>query len=376
MDSLLRDLNIDLSNGLEVLHATRLAERPPAGDLPVLIHGLTPATADGVKGMLTKRYPADHQATLWRDGETQNVLLHDLDKQVGAEYEISLYLPPLRRSEAGEASSRRWVHARWPTDPLVEVMDRLRAPEGCPWDREQTHQTLRKYMLEEAYEVVEAIDSGDPQLLCEELGDVLLQVVFHAQVAREEGTFDFHDVVEGITAKLVRRHPHVFGDVEAKTAEDVTRNWEAIKRAEKGGQEPESRLGKLSTALPALSRANEVQKRAAKVGFDWEDIAGPVAKVREELEEILTAAPEEQEGEVGDLLFAVVNLARMLKVDPEVALSGTTAKFVRRFRHIERRAAEMDRKLEEMTLAEMDILWDEAKAAEFSKKCGQKYPNP
>lgn len=376
MDALLRDLNLDLSSGLEVLDAARLGDRPPAGDLPLVVRGVSHKVVDVVGRALRSRYPDDHPVTIYRDGVCAVVPLHDLDKQDWADYDTSLYLPPLKRSVAGDSDPRRWIDARWPADPLVEVMARLRAPEGCPWDREQTHQTLRRYMLEEAYEAVEAIDSGDPKLLCEELGDVLLQVVFHAQVAKEAGTFDFHDVVEGITAKLVRRHPHVFGDVVAETAADVTRNWEAIKRAEKGGQEPESVLSRVSTALPALSRAHEVQKRAAKVGFDWDDIAGPVSKVREELEEVLAAQPEEREGEVGDLLFAVVNLARMLKIDPEIALTGTTAKFIRRFRYIEQRAVEMGRRLEEMTLAEMDELWSEAKVAEFSKKYGQKYPNP
>ncbi|MFZ5817506.1 MAG: nucleoside triphosphate pyrophosphohydrolase [Bacillota bacterium] len=361
MDLLLRELNLDLSKGLEVLEAAQLGSRPPSGDLPLVVMGMNAATAPGVIHSLMGRYPGTHPVTIWREGFRDQRALHDLDKQDWADYQTSLYLPPLKRSTAGDADPRRWVPAQWPADPLVEVMARLRAPGGCPWDREQTHQTLRKYMLEEAYEAVEAIDSGDPQLLCEELGDVLLQVVFHAQIAREAGTFDLHDIVEGITAKLVRRHPHVFGDVVAETADDVTRNWEAIKRAEKGGEAPESVLGKVSGALPALSRAHEVQKRAAKVGFDWEDIEGPVAKVREELAEVLAASPAEREGEIGDLLFAVVNLARMLKVDPEIALSRTTAKFVRRFRHIERRTAEMGRKLEEMSLAEMDELWNEAK---------------
>lgn len=376
MERLLRELNLDLSQGLEALPARHLATRPPSGDLPLVIIDLTGDLVDVVTRTLSARYPADHPVTLWRDGAMQRLPLHDLAKADWADYVTSLYLPPLKRSAAGDTEPRRWVNPHWPADPLVEVMARLRAPDGCPWDQEQTHESLRRYMLEEAYEAVEAIDTGDPALICEELGDVLLQVVFHAQVAQETGTFDFHDVVQGITEKLVRRHPHVFGDVVAETAEDVTRNWAAIKRAEKGGAEPESVLGKVSTALPALSRANEVQKRAAKVGFDWDDLAGPVAKVREELDEVLAAQPEDQEGELGDLLFAVVNLARMLKVDPEVALTATTAKFIRRFRHIERRAAEMNRKLEEMSLAEMDELWNESKAAEFSKKYGQKYPKP
>jgi tetrapyrrole methylase family protein/MazG family protein len=227
-------------------------------------------------------------------------------------------------------------------------------------------------MLEEAYEVVDAVDEGDPEHLCEELGDVLLQVAFHAQVARENGYFDMHDVVQGITAKLLRRHPHVFGDVEAETADDVTRNWEAIKRTEKGHKQVASLLDGVSKALPALSRAEAVQKKAAKVGFDWESVQGPVDKVREELEEVLQAEPDAVEGEVGDLLFAAVNLARMLKVDPEVALTGTTAKFIRRFQHIERRTAELGRDLSKMALEEMDILWEEAKQTEMAQKYGKK----
>jgi len=299
-------------------------------------------------------------------------LLHELDHYDWADYLTTLYLPPLKQSEPLETNPRRWAPARWPADPLVEVMARLRGADGCPWDKEQTHQSLRKYMLEEAYEAVEAIDTGDPGLICEELGDVLLQVAFHAQVARENGDFDMHDIVQGITDKLVRRHPHIFGDVHAPTAADVTRNWEAIKRAEKGDSAPKSLLAGVSRALPALSRANEVQKKAAKVGFDWDDVAGPAGKVREELDEVLKAPPDQVEGEVGDLLFAAVNLARALKVDPEVALTGTVAKFMRRFQYIEQRAAEEGRILSKMTLPEMDRLWDEAKQVEIAQKYGKK----
>ncbi len=362
MEALLHDLKLDLSQGLEVLDAAHLGARPPSRDLPLIVRRTSSDLVDVVAQVLIARYPAEHPVTLWRDGDMQTVLLHELEKQDWADYETSLYLPPLKASEAGET--------RWPADPLVQVMARLRAPDGCPWDREQTHESLRKYMLEEAYEAVEAIDTGDPRLICEELGDVLLQIVFHAQVASEAGQFDFHDVVEGITAKMVRRHPHVFGDAVAETPEAVTRTWEAIKRAEKGGKATESVLGKVSSALPALTKAYEVQKRAAKVGFDWKEIDGPVAKVREELDEVLSASADEQEGELGDLLFAVVNLARMLKIDPEVALAGTVSKFSRRFRHIERRTAEMGLKMEEMALAELDKLWDEAKTAEFRQKSG------
>jgi tetrapyrrole methylase family protein / MazG family protein len=376
LDTLLVTLEIDPVDGLELLDALQLDRRLPSGDLPAVIMQLhSRAVASDAKLALMDRYPDDHPAILVRaagvPGEERkaNIALHELDHFDWVDYLTTLYLPPLKASEAGATDPRRWAPVRWPLDPLVEVMARLRGPGGCPWDVEQTHQTLRKYMLEEAYEVVEAIDAGDSEHLCEELGDVLLQVAFHAQVAREAGNFDMHDIIAGITAKLVRRHPHIFGDVVADTAADVTRNWEAIKKVERGGKEPTSLLEGVSTALPALSRAFAVQKKAAKAGFDWEDVQGPAGKVREELEEALAAPPEEVEGEVGDLLFAGVNLARALKVDPETALTATTAKFMRRFQHIERRASEIGQKLETMTLVEMDRFWNEAKEAEL----GQKY---
>ncbi|HYF93088.1 MAG TPA: nucleoside triphosphate pyrophosphohydrolase [Symbiobacteriaceae bacterium] len=382
LDTLLITLGLDPVDGMELLDALQLDRRLPSGDLPAVIMQMhSRAVASDAKLALMERYPDDHPATLVRaagvPGEERLVqcMLHELDHYDWVDYLTTLYLPPVKQSRPIEANPRRWAPVRWPLDPLVEVMARLRAPEGgCPWDREQTHDSLRKYLLEESYEVVEAIGRGDSEHICEELGDVLLQVAFHAQIARESGTFDMHDVVQVITEKLVRRHPHVFGDVEARTADDVTRNWEAIKRQEKGdtAAPPESLMKGISGALPALSRAEAVQKKAAKVGFDWDDIAGPVAKVREELDEVLGAAPDKVEGEVGDLLFAVVNLARMLKVDPEVALTGATAKFIRRFQHIERRAAEQGRVLSEMTLAEMDELWDEAKREEITQKYGKK----
>jgi tetrapyrrole methylase family protein / MazG family protein len=382
LDTLLITLGLDPVDGLELLDALQLDRRLPSGDLPAVVMQVhSRAVASDAKLALMERYPDDHPVVIVRaagvPGEERRVEapLHELDHYDWVDYLTTLYLPPLKQSKPIEANPRRWAPARWPVDPLVEVMARLRSPEGgCPWDLEQTHESLRKYMLEEAYEVVEAIDGGDPDEICEELGDVLLQVAFHAQVARENGTFDMHDIVQAITEKLVRRHPHVFGDVQVETADDVTRNWQAIKQQEKGGapEAPVSLMKGISGALPALSRANEVQKKAAKVGFDWDDVTGPASKVREELSEVLAAAPEQVEGEVGDLLFAVVNLARMLKVDPEVALTGTVAKFVRRFQHIERRAAEQGRILSEMTLQAMDVLWDEAKQVEITQKYGKK----
>lgn len=379
LDSLLLTLQVDPVDGLELLDALQLERRLPSGDLPAIIMQVhSRSVASDTKLALMERYPDDHPVTLVRaagvSGQEQaaRVRLHELDHLEWADYLTTLYLPPLPRSRVGESDPRRWVGSHWPADPLVEVMATLRGRQGCPWDREQTHKTLRKYMLEEAYEAVEAIDSGDSDKLCEELGDVLLQVVFHAQMAREAGTFDFHDIVQVITDKLIRRHPHVFGAVEATTPEDVTRNWEAIKRTERGEQKrPDSLLQGVSTAMPALSRAAEVQRRTAKVGFEWDDLDGPVQKVREELEELLTASPEHREDEAGDLLFAVVNLVRMMKLDPEVALTATSAKFIRRFQHIERRAAEMGLELTKMSLQEMDNLWVEAKLAERTKNTGK-----
>jgi tetrapyrrole methylase family protein/MazG family protein len=371
LDTLLVTLGIDPVDGLELLDALQLDRRLPSGDLPAVVMQLhSRQVASDAKLALMERYPDDHPVVLVRaagvPGEERKVCLplHELDHHEWVDYLTTLYLPPLKRSEAGDVEPRQWAPVRWPLDPLVEVMARLRADGGCPWDREQTHESLRPYLLEEAYEAVEAIDAGEPDKLCEELGDVLLQVAFHAQIAREQGEFDMHDVIRGITAKLVRRHPHVFGDVIAPTAADVTRNWEAIKRAEKGEAQPASLLDGISRALPALLRAYEVQKRAAKVGFDWPDLQGPAEKVREELAEVLAADPAKRAEELGDLLFAVVNLARLANVNPEVALTGTTVKFMRRFAHMERRAAEMGRTLAEMTLPEMDALWEEAKGVE------------
>ncbi len=251
-----------------------------------------------------------------------------------------------------------------PLDRLLRIMARLRAPDGCPWDREQTHASLRATVIEEAYEVAAAISVEDDDNLREELGDLLLQVVFHAQMARERGGWDFDSVVTGIVEKLVRRHPHVFGSENAATSSDVLKRWEEIKREEKGVK-AESALDGVSEGLPGLLRAEKIQKRAAKVGFDWSELPPVIAKVREELAEVEGAIPDPKkvEEEIGDLLFAVVNLARKLKVDGEVALQGATEKFAARFRKVEAIAKQRGLALEKMSLAEMDVIWHEVKAA-------------
>jgi MazG family protein len=251
-----------------------------------------------------------------------------------------------------------------------EIVARLRGPDGCPWDREQTHATLREGLLEEAYEVVEAINTGDDANLREELGDLLLQVVFHAQLAAEENRFTVDDVARDIADKLIRRHPHVFGDAHCADSASVLKRWDEIKRAEKGGKQT-SVLGRVPRGLPALIRAAQLQKKAARVGFDWTRPADVLAKVREEITEVEGAMREEQsaaspasarlEEEIGDLLFSVVNLARKLNVDAEVALARAAEKFVSRFEQLEELAGKRALALEKMTLPEMDALWDEVK---------------
>lgn len=249
---------------------------------------------------------------------------------------------------------------------LLDIMEKLRSPEGCPWDREQTHESLKRYLLEETYEVLEAIDSNDPAVLTDELGDVLLQVVFHAQIGKEAGTFTMDDVINAVSDKLVRRHPHVFGDIQVESVSDVLHNWDAIKKTEKTSENRTSLLDGVPKEFPALMRAEKIQKKAAKVGFEWDDIHGAIHKFQEELGEFKEAIEEEDAEhlteELGDLLFALVNVARYVKVDPELALQQSTAKFVQRFHYIEEKARRNNKDLKDMSLEEMDALWDEAKA--------------
>ena len=255
---------------------------------------------------------------------------------------------------------------------LIEIMAALRTPgSGCPWDLEQTFRTIAPYTLEEAYEVADAIARGDLNDLKDELGDLLLQVAFHARMAEEQGAFDFGDVVETVTAKLVRRHPHVFADAEGRTAKAVEGLWERIKtqeKAERGAAGPSSALAGVPVALPALTRALKLQNKASRVGFDWNDPRAVLAKIREEADEIEAELAgrdmAEAAAEVGDLLFAVVNLARHLGADPEDILRQTNLKFERRFRAIEQALAARGKTPQDATLAEMDGLWDEAKAVE------------
>lgn len=249
---------------------------------------------------------------------------------------------------------------------LVEIMARLRSPDGCPWDNEQTHISLKKYLIEEAYELLDSIDAGDDKAMIEECGDVLLQVVFHARIAEEAGRFSMDDILTILCDKLIRRHPHVFGDRTTNTAEEVLRNWEADKQKEK--PERKSILDGIPKSLPGLMQAHQIQDRVSRVGFDWQRIEEVFEKFEEEWSEFREAQTEQHrqqmEEELGDLLFALVNISRYIHVDPEQAIAKTNQKFLRRFAYIERAIAQRNQTLEESTLKEMDALWDEAKALE------------
>jgi len=252
-------------------------------------------------------------------------------------------------------------------EELLQVMAKLRSPGGCPWDLEQDHRTLRPYLLEEAYEVLAAIDKGDAQALKNELGDLLLQIVFHAQIAAEKGQFDFNEVAEAITTKLIRRHPHVFGEVKVENSQEVLHNWEAIKIQ----SENRSLLSGVPEHLPALLAAYRVQEKAAGVGFDWKDISGIKDKLKEEWGEFQAAAEEgdaeKMEDEFGDLLFVLVNFGKWQGINAELALKRTVKKFIERFGYVEKRLEENGSSPDKSTLEEMDLFWEEAKKRGIAK---------
>lgn len=249
---------------------------------------------------------------------------------------------------------------------LKHIVAILRAPGGCQWDGEQTHQSIRRNFLEEAYEVAEAIDEGSPDHLKEELGDVLLQVVFHASIEEDAGRFDLNDVADGVCRKLIYRHPHVFGNVSVHSTDEILSNWEELKKAEKGQASQADAVDSVARSLPALWRAEKVQKKAAKVGFDWEDVSGAMDKLSEELDELRAAMDGRGDvsEELGDLLFSAVNAARFLQVDPETALHAASDKFAARFRRVEEAVSASGRNMEELSLNELDSIWNAVKHQE------------
>jgi tetrapyrrole methylase family protein/MazG family protein len=285
-----------------------------------------------------------------------------------------------RRGSGETAKPKPRTPGEW-FEKLVAVQARLRAPNGCPWDREQTHESLRTCLIEEAYEVLEALESRNDTKFAEEMGDLLLQIVFHSQIAQETGRFTVSDVIREIHDKMIRRHPHVFGETRAKDSAEVLRNWEQIKSEERRSQDEKGSVGAGSTpankaslldgvsrGLPATLESLQLTRKAARIGFDWEDESGIFEKMREESAELLhalkTKDPGKMEEELGDLLFAAVNLARFLKMDPEIALKKANAKFSRRFRAMEKRARANGREFKDLPRQEMEALWDVTKRAE------------
>jgi tetrapyrrole methylase family protein/MazG family protein len=353
----LEAVGVDALPTLQIADALDLAARRHPSfhpDAPALIAQLYSSVIAGeVKLTLMNQYPDEHQVVLAHmagmDAErVERLPLFEIDRSPHLAHLTSLYVPPLPRASAFESFQNTIAH--------------LRAPDGCPWDREQTHQTLRSNLLEETYEVLAALDADDPDAMREEFGDLLLQIVLHSQIALESGEFSMADVIAGIQAKIIRRHPHVFGDVTVKGVGEVLENWEKLKAAERGeASRDNGALGSVPLGLPALLQADGYQRRAARVGFDWPDISGVVAKVREEMAEVQAASPAAREDEVGDLLFAVVNWARWLEVEPESALRRANARFAERFARVESAAQALGKEMRALSLEELDQLWEAAK---------------
>jgi tetrapyrrole methylase family protein/MazG family protein len=358
IEPMLSALGVDLLPHTSVVDALDLISQhhplfPP--HMPALIsqvHSINVAAE--LKITLMAVYPDEHPVQLLHAAGTaqeiiENIPLYEIDRSEHIAALTALYVPPL-----GEHTS---------FEEFQELIAHLRAPEGCPWDREQTHESLRRNLIEEAYEVLDAIDAEDPKAMQEEFGDLLVQVLLHSQIANEDGEFRMADVLHGIITKLISRHPHVFGDVELRDADAVISNWEHIKADERKAKgEERGVLDGVAAALPALIQAETYQARVARVGFEWQEIDGVLDKVAEEVQELREAETvEEKEAEYGDLLFILVNLARWLKIDPEAALRAANARFKGRFAYVEAGARKHGRALKEMTLDEMNALWDEGK---------------
>lgn len=354
IDLILKSLNIDLPAQLTIVDAHALSALyhptfPPHA--PALIVNLDATVVANIKELLLLVYPPDHMIQV--SGITETLHLQDLAINRLADQPIHLYIPALAANSSFEE--------------FQELVAHLRAPDGCPWDREQTHLSLRRNLIEEAYEVLDALDAENPKAMQEEFGDLLVQVLLHTQIASEAGEFRMADVLHGIITKLVARHPHVFGELKLKDAEDVIANWEHLKAGERKARgEVRGLLDGVGEALPALSQAEAYTARASRVGFEWPNIEGMLGDVEEEIREFRQekAGTPQQEAEFGDVLFALVNLSRWLKLDPEAALRAANRRFRQRFAHVEAGARMLNRELKDMTLDEMNALWEEGKSAE------------
>jgi len=347
-------LRIPPPSRLILLEARTLASAhvpPYPPDMLALLIGVdSKELALHVKELLLTTYPAEHEIHVVDVNDSRKTRIGELEN-VSVSKSSRWFIPPLDEGTSFES--------------FAEIVAHLRAPNGCPWDKEQTHESLRKHLLEESYEAISAIDSGDFDSMREEFGDLLLQIVLQAQIANEEKLFNVSQVIHGIHAKIVRRHPHVFGDLKLDGVDGVLANWEKLKEQERGKKKDgKGLLDGVPVAVPALSQAQEYQDRAARVGFDWNEINEVLDKIKEEIEEIKNAETDfELASEIGDLFFAIVNLARWKKVDAESVLRGTNMKFKKRFAYVEQVAKKQGRNLSDMTLEELDSLWNESKKA-------------
>lgn len=350
----LSKVKISAMNGLKIIAAPALVHYYIDTRLPTVITDIwSPIVAAETKLKLLRFYPPNLEVYLIDDSvDYISIGLYELDRQDVYDHTTCLYIPSLSMYEVDSYDFKY----------LEEIVALLRSKDGCPWDREQTHQSLKKCLIEETYEVLDAIDKKDVDKLIEELGDVLFQVVFHAQIGKEHGQFDIYDVMSGVCKKMIHRHPHIFGDAVVDGQEEVIKNWENIKKEEKGLTTYTQVLQDIPSNLPALMRAYKVQKKAALVGFDWDKVDDTFKKLEEEICELkevyLTDDIDRITDELGDVLFATVNVARFLKIEPELALTSTIEKFINRFKYIEDNA---DISIEDMSLEEMDKLWNSAK---------------
>lgn len=363
IDAMLTALQKDPVKGLKIIDALNMDQVQITHDADMIfIQCYDRFSASEIKFKLADAFPDDYMVTLVTAAGVKGqetiltIPLYELDHQENFNHLSSLYVEKPQHK------------TRFLLEDLIQIMKRLRSDEGCPWDRVQTHESLKPYLIEEAYEVIDAIEKADFSEIEEELGDLLLQIIFHVQIAAENGDFSWVDVTTGICDKLIRRHPHVFDDWDVRSAEQVLVNWDAIKKTEKEESFVHESMARIPKQLPQLISADKIQRKAAKVGFDWPSVEGAFDKVREELIEIQEAAQSGDQAhiaeEIGDLLFAVVNCARFLKVDPEFALKNTNAKFIKRFTFVEEKIVGCGKRLEDSTLAEMDEFWNESKKYE------------
>ncbi|WP_103896025.1 nucleoside triphosphate pyrophosphohydrolase [Caloramator fervidus] len=363
IDAVFNVLKIDPSCGFKLIDGLMLGDQvPDLNTSNVITQVYNKFVAGEIKIKLMEYYDDEQEVYVVRAAgvkdleRIEKVKLYEIDRLDFIDYLTTLYIPPVKEKKRKDFND------------LINLVEMLRSPKGCPWDREQTHESLKRYLIEECYEIIESIDKKDYDGLCEELGDVLLHVVFHSQIAKENEYFDIWDVTDGIVRKMIKRHPHVFGDKRIQTAEDVVEIWEKNKMKEKNVKSYTENLKKIPIVLPALLRSLKVQEKASEVGFDWDNVEDALNKIKEEFEELLKVYKTKDNDkileEIGDLLFAVVNVARFLNVNPEEALNRTTSKFINRFEYIEKNAYKFNKSLAELNLEEMDKLWEESKKFE------------